>query len=66
MEKSKSDKFVIIYDASQIAYKNFDIEMVKEFVKISKMYPERLKRFFILKPNVSLNINIKSGYFQYY
>lgn len=44
------DQYVILYDASSIGWNNFDFEMCREFYKCTEMYPETLKRMFVLKP----------------
>jgi hypothetical protein len=49
--KEPAQQFVILYDASSIQFKNFDLDIVKKFMKISSYYPDRLKKMYIMKPN---------------
>lgn len=57
------DKYIetysILYDARSISWKNFDFEILKEFYKCTEMYPETLKRVFVLQPGFMFNMLFK-------
>jgi hypothetical protein len=49
--KGNVENYVILYDCSNVSVSNFDLAMIKEFLKLGDYYPERLKYIFVLKPS---------------
>ncbi|KAL9658759.1 hypothetical protein ABK040_005914 [Willaertia magna] len=54
------EQYVILYDGRFVAMKNFDIPVIKEFLRYANYYAERLKVVYIYKPSWSYYILWKS------
>jgi hypothetical protein len=48
--KNNKFQYVILYDARNIQWKNMDLEVCKEFYQCTEMYPETLKRMYVIQP----------------
>jgi len=57
--ESYVEHFSIVYDGRLIAMKNFDLAIVKEFLRLANFYPERMKYIVVYKPNWSYRILFK-------
>ncbi len=48
-------KCVIIYDGSSVGFSNLELAMFKDVIECVQMYPERLLKCFVVKPNWSFS-----------
>lgn len=54
-DTTKDGKCVIIYDAQKIGFSNLDLSMFKDVMETIHMYPERLLKCYVYKPNWSFS-----------
>jgi len=57
--KNGKFQYVILYDATNIQWRNMDLEVCKEFYKCTEMYPETLKRMYVIQPCFTFSILYK-------
>ena len=53
------EQYVIVYDGRAIAMKNCDVVIIKEFLRISNYYAERLNSVVVYNPNWTYKILLK-------
>ncbi|EFC42583.1 predicted protein [Naegleria gruberi] len=53
------EQYVIVYDGRTIAMKNCDVAIIKEFLRISNYYAERLSSVVVYSPNWTYKIMLK-------
>eukprot|EP01080_Neovahlkampfia_damariscottae_P002242 gene2242-2416_t len=58
-KKNGKFQYVILYDATNVQWKNMDIEVCKEFYKFTELYPETLKRMYVIQPCFTFSILYK-------
>jgi hypothetical protein len=51
MKNPNAAQYNILYDASQFGYRNADLPILKEFIRLSNFYAERLKNIYVFRAN---------------
>ena len=50
--KPPVERYCIVYEPGNLGRRNFDVSMIREFVDIGNLYPERLDKIYVIKPNM--------------